>query len=136
MWEIPNFEWFEFGNWEIPTPPDFQWWDIWWFPLWDFPWGDAKFSWWDNWNKKWWFGMNGSNTLKTRLLANEKFKAMYDEIYAQIEEIALNSDFSEDFFNEWSTTFLSHNKVNELVSESTYLQWLEKLKSYLGNKKN
>jgi hypothetical protein len=47
---------------------------------------------------------------------------MYDEIYAQIEEIALNSDFSENFFNEWSTTFLNYNKISELVSESTYSQ--------------
>jgi spore coat protein CotH len=32
--------------------------------------------------------MNGDNVLKTRLLANEKFKAMYDEIYAKVAAIA------------------------------------------------
>jgi len=133
MWEMPDFEWFGFDNWEMPTPPDFQWWEMWWFPGWDFPWGD--FPGWNNWERKWWFG-NWSNTLKTRLLANEKFKAMYDEIYAQIEEIALNSDFSENFFSEWSKAFNDYSDSENLVSESSYSQGLEKLKSYLENKKS
>jgi len=47
---------------------------------------------------------------------------MYDEIYAEVEEIALNSDFSESFFGEWSNTFLNYNKNEELLSEITYLQ--------------
>ncbi len=110
----------------MPTPPDFEWW----FPWWDFPW------WNDEWNWKWWPGNSGDNVLKTRLLANEKFKAMYDEIYAKIEEIALNSDFSENFFNEWTNAFYKYNSSKELVSESSYSQWLEKLKSYLENKKS
>lgn len=128
MWEMLDFEWFDFGDWEMPTPPDFQWWEMWWFPWWDFP-G------WDNWNNKWWPWRNGDNTLKTRLLANEKFKAMYDEIYAQIEEIALNSDFSENFFSEWSKAFNDYSDSENLVSESNYSQGLEKLKSYLESKK-
>jgi len=139
------FEWFNPWEW-IQTPPDFQWWEMWWFPWWDFPWGGFTwgefpgwekwdFPWWNNWDKKWWFG-NWSNTLKTRLLANEKFKAMYDEIYAQIEEIALNSDFSENFFNEWTNAFNNYNWNENLVSKSNYSQWLEKLKSYLENKKS
>ena len=141
MWEIPDFEWFDFNNWEMPTPPDFQWWEMWWFPGQDFSWGDFprwenwNFPWWNNWDKKWWFG-NGSNTLKTRLLANEKFKAIYDEIYAQIEGIALNSDFSENFFSEWSKAFNNYSDSEKLVSESNYSQWLEKLKSYLENKRS
>jgi spore coat protein CotH len=64
----------------------------------------------------------GSNTLKTRLLANEKFKAMYDEIYAQIEEIALNTDFSENFFDERTTAFFKYSNNGKLVSESAYSQ--------------
>lgn len=123
-----TFEWF--NPWDnMPTPPDFQWWEMWWFPWWDFP-G------WDNWNNKWWPWRNGDNTLKTRLLANEKFKAMYDEIYAQIEEIALNSDFSENFFSEWSKAFNDYSDSEKLVSESNYSQGLEKLKSYLESKKS
>ena len=123
----------------IQTPPDFQWWEMWWFPWWDFPWGDFQwgdFPGWDNWNNKWWPWRNGDNTLKTRLLANEKFKAMYDEIYAQIEEIALNSDFSENFFSEWSKAFNDYSDSENLVSESNYSQGLEKLKSYLESKKS
>ena len=123
---FPDFGWFDFGSWDMPTPPDFEWW----FPWWNFPW------WNDEWNWKWWPGMNGDNLLKTRLLANEKFKAMYDEIYAKIEEIALNSDFSENFFNEWTNAFYKYNSSKELVSESAYSQWVEKLKSYLENKKS
>lgn len=123
-----TFEWF--NPWDnMPTPPDFQWWEMWWFPWWNFP-G------WDNWNNKWWPWRNGDNTLKTRLLANEKFKAMYDEIYAQIEEIALNSDFSENFFSEWSKAFNDYSDSENLVSESNYSQGLEKLKSYLESKKS
>ena len=129
-WEMPNFQW-----------GDFPWW-------WDFPWWDFNFNWempdfgWDMpsnfpWNGSWdkkWFGM-WSNTLKTRLLANEKFKAMYDEIYAQIEEIALNTDFSQNFFNERTTAFSKYSNNSELVTESAYSQWIEKLKSYLEQKK-
>lgn len=134
MWEMPDFGWFDFGSGDMPTPPDFNWWE-WWFPWWDFSW-EEWFPWWGDWDKKWWFWMNGDNLLKTRLLANEKFKTMYDEIYAKIEEIALNSDFSENFFNEWTNAFYKYNSNKELVSESAYSQWLEKLKSYLENKKN
>ena len=137
MWEMPSFEWFNFGSWDMPTPPDFNWWEDMWFPgnMWDFPWWEWWFPWWDNSEKKWWFGMNWDNLLKTRLLANEKFKAMYDEIYAKVEEIALNSDFSENFFDEWSNAFSKYHLSKELVSESAYSQWVEKLKSYLENKK-
>ena len=42
--------------------------------------------------------MNGNNLLKTRLLADKVFKAMYDNIYEQVSEIALNTDFTENFF--------------------------------------
>ena len=128
----PDFEWW------MPTPPDFNWWGDMWFPwdMWDFPWWDWWFPWWGDWDKKWWFWMNGNNLLKTRLLANEKFKAMYDEIYAKIEEIALNSDFSENFFNEWTNAFSKFHSSKELVSETAYSQWVEKLKSYLENKKS
>jgi len=146
-WEMPDFAW-----WEMPS--DFPGGDNWWFPWWDFQWWDMpqfqwgdmpNFAWWEmpsnfpwgdnNWNWKKWFGM-WSNTLKTRLLANEKFIAMYDEIYAQIEEIALNTDFSENFFNERTTAFSKYHKSSELVSESSYSQWVEKLKSYLDGKRS
>ena len=105
--------------------PDFAWWEM-----------PSNFPGWDtNWKGGKWFGM-WSNTLKTRLLANEKFKAMYDEIYAKIEEIALNSDFSENFFNEWTSAFSDYVGNEKLVSSSAYSQWVEKLKSYLENKKS
>ena len=47
---------------------------------------------------------------------------MYDEIYVQIEEIALNSDFSENFFSEWSKAFNDYSDSDNLVSETTYSQ--------------
>ena len=47
---------------------------------------------------------------------------MYDEIYAQIEEIALNTDFSENFFEEWSNAFNNYSDSENLVSENTYSQ--------------
>ena len=138
MWEMPSFEWFNFGSWDMPTPPNFNWWEDMWFlgNMWDFPWWEWWFPWWDNSEKKWWFGMNWDNLLKTRLLANEKFKAMYDEIYAKVEETALNSDFSENFFDEWTNAFSKYHSSKGLVSESAYSQWVDKLKSYLENKKS
>ncbi len=130
----------------MPTPPDFPWWwefswemswFTWWdmphFPWWEWMWWWEWFSWW-GWH--WWSNKNGDNELKTRLLANEKFKAMYDEIYAEIEEIALNSDFSENFFAKWTNAFYKYNSSEKLVSKSSYSQWVEKLKSYLENKKD
>ena len=110
----------------MQMPPDFNWWEM-----------PSNFPWWDTKNGKGgkWFGM-WSNTLKTRLLVNEKFKAMYDEIYAKIGEIALNSDFSENFFNEWTSAFSDYDGNEKLVSPSSYSQWVEKLKSYLENKKS
>ena len=79
--------------------------------------------------------MNGNNLLKTRLLADKIFKAMYDNIYEQIEEIALNSDFSENFFSTWTNALLKYNEENELVEEKTYLQAVENIKSKLEEKK-
>ena len=125
-WDMPQFQWGDIPNFAWWEMPDFAWWEM---PS-NFPWWDAK-----DWKGGKWFGM-WSNTLKTRLLANEKFKAMYDEIYAKIEEIALNSDFSENFFNEWTSAFSDYDGNEKLVSPSSYSQWVEKLKSYLENKKS
>ena len=47
---------------------------------------------------------------------------MYDEIYAKIEEIALNSEFSENFFNEWISAFSDYDANEKLVSASSYSQ--------------
>jgi hypothetical protein len=47
---------------------------------------------------------------------------MYDEIYAKIEKIALNSDFSENFFNEWTSAFSDYDGNEKLVSSSAYSQ--------------
>lgn len=132
-----NFEWFGwFGTWEErPAPLDFNWWlDNPWFSrnMWNFSWW---FQWWGDWVRKWWSRRNGDNLLKTRLLTNEQFKAMYDEIYTEVENVALDSDFSDSFFNERSSAFYGYGRNNELVSRSTYSQWLQKLKSYLESKK-
>ena len=45
-----------------------------------------------------------------------------EEIYAKVEEIALNSDFSESFFDEWTNAFSKYHSSKELVSESAYSQ--------------
>jgi hypothetical protein len=78
--------------------------------------------------------MNWYNVLKTRLLANEKFKAMYDEIYAKVAAIA-SWEFTENFFTTWTTALSNYDSSDELVDEKTYTQWLEKLKSTIENKK-
>jgi len=83
------------------------------------PWSWSIF--WDIWSdfSPWqieitWFNVS-KNLLKTRLLENEKFKWLYDEIYAEVKKIAIDSDFSRDFFKEWGNKFLKYwnTKGNE-----------------------
>ena len=130
--QMPNFfgENQESWSWSNSDFP-FQWW----FPWGDFSWEMPEFPWGD-WEKvwKWGFWMNGDNVLKTRLLANEKFKAMYDEIYAKVAAIA-SWEFTENFFTTWTTALSNYDSSDELVDEKTYTQWLEKLKSTIENKK-
>ena len=130
--QMPNFfgENQESWSWSNSDFP-FQWW----FPWGDFSWEMPEFPWGD-WEKvwKWGFWMNGDNVLKTRLLANEKFKAMYDEIYAKVAAIA-SWEFTENFFSTWTTALSNYDSSDELVDEKTYTQWLEKLKSTIENKK-
>ena len=79
--------------------------------------------------------MNGNNLLKTRLLADKVFKAMYDNIYEQVSEIALNTDFTENFFTTWTNALINYNTDNEILEESTYLQAVESVKSKIEEKK-
>ena len=76
----------------------------------------------------------GSNELKTRLLANETFKARYDAIYAEIERIALNTDFSENFFQTRVSAFNNYNEDHNLIDKDTYSKAVESLKDYLNDK--
>ena len=123
-WDMPSFPWGDFN------PGDMWWWMPW--GMWWFPWGENG-SWWMWW--KWGFWMNGNNLLKTRLLADKVFKAMYDNIYEQVSEIALNTDFTENFFTTWTNALINYNKDNEILEESTYLQAVESVKSKIDEKK-
>ena len=137
-WNIQE-SWFDFGwfpwtfnsewmSWEM------QWWMLWmlWFPWWEM----EMWSWWMWWNTRgmWW--RNGNNELKTRLLANDEFKAMYDEIYAEIKRIALDTDFSENFLTTWTNALLKYNEDSEIVSEENYLKAVESIKSKIEEKRN
>ena len=82
----------------------------------------------------WW--RNGNNELKTRLLANDEYKAMYDEIYAEIKRIALDTDFSENFLTTWINALLKYNEDSEIVSEENYLKAVESIKSKIEEKRN
>jgi spore coat protein CotH len=79
--------------------------------------------------------MNGSNLLKTRLLEDKVFKAMYDSIYKQIEEIALNTEFTENFFSTWTNALLEYNEDNELIEKDSYLKAVETIKSKIEEKR-
>lgn len=118
------------------------WWGLWWHPQWPMIQPGLKNErpiipklTWEYREKIEWLGKDWYNILKQRLLNNEKFKTMYNDIYNKIEQIALDSDFSESFFKEWSDTFLMYNKNNQLISERIYEQWLQRLKNYLENMK-
>lgn len=125
-WRQNNFKWNmpDDFDWEMPNdlPADFSWdfknnfqWNF----SGDFKWG---FWWW-----KWWFGMWNS-LLKTRLMASEKYSKMYDEIVEKVRNTALNTDFSEIFFTQWTTTLLEYNEDNHIIDESIYLDNVESIK--------
>ena len=80
--------------------------------------------------------MNWNNLLKTRLLADKVFNAMYDSIYKQIEEIALNTDFTENFFTTWTNALLEYNEDSKLVEEETYSKAVESIRSKIDSKKS
>ena len=119
----PNDTWFPSFTWWDFNPGNF-WWDMPWFPWWN--WGEDRGGWkgWRMW----------SNELKTRLLANETFKARYDAIYAEIERIALNTDFSENFFQTRVSAFNNYNEDHNLIDKDTYSKAVESLKDYLNDK--
>ena len=119
-----DFNSWDFNPWEMPW--NMPWW------MWGFPWGDNG-SWGMGW--KWVFWMNGNNLLKTRLLADKVFKAMYDSIYEQIEEIALNTEFTENFFTTWTNALLNYNEGNEIIEKDTYLKAVETIKSKIEDKR-
>ena len=119
-----NFNPWNFNPWEMPW--NMPWW------IWGFPWGDNG-SWGMGW--KWGFWMNGNNLLKTRLLNDKVFKAMYDSIYEQIEEIALNTEFTENFFTTWTNALLNYNEDNEIIEKDTYFKAVETIKSKIEDKR-
>lgn len=89
------------------------------------------------WMANMWWGMWGSKTndLKDRLLANETFKKKYDEIYQQIKEKIYTDWILDSFFDTRTSTFLARNDTHELINKETYTQWVEKLKSFLQQRK-
>ncbi len=90
-----------------------------------------NFKWdfnWDFWWKNWWFGRNANNLLKTRLLAIEKYSKMHDEILENVKNIALNTQFSDNFFDTWTTALLKYNESNHIIDESIYLDNVENIK--------
>lgn len=88
------------------------------------------------WKNMWW-GMwgNKTNDLKDRLLANETFKKQYDKIYEQIKEKIYSEWLLDRFFDTRTSTFLARNGNHELIKKETYTQWVEKLKSFLQQRK-
>ena len=140
-WNIQE-SWFDFGWFPWTFNPEWMSWEMqWWMPWmpwmpW-FPWWEMEmWSWWMWWNTRgmWW--RNGNNELKTRLLANDEFKAMYDEIYAEIKRIALDTDFSENFLTTWTNALLKYNEDSEIVAEENYLKAVESIKSKIEEKRN
>ena len=119
-----DFNSWDFNPWEMPW--NMPWW------MWGFPWGDNG-SWEAVW--KWGFWRNGNNLLKTRLLADENFKAMYDKIYEQIENIALNTEFTDTFFTTWTNALLDYNEENEIINQDSYSSAVETLKSKIEDKR-
>ena len=122
LWDGQWFSW-DFDTWFNPS--GMAWW------MWEFPWGNG--SWEAVW--KWGFWRNGNNLLKTRLLADENFKAMYDKIYEQIENIALNTEFTDTFFTTWTNALLDYNEENEIINQDSYSSAVETLKSKIEDKR-
>ena len=113
------------------------WWNLWWFSMHQELQSNKpitpKFTWWNAINGKWLMWNNGFNILKIRLLTNETYRTMFYDTYENVETIALDTDFSDKLFEEWSNTFLNYNKKNQLIPEIAYKQWIGRLKNYLEN---
>ncbi|MBR6907198.1 hypothetical protein IKN40_01475 [bacterium] len=60
---------------------------------------------------------------------------MYDKIYEQIENIALNTEFTDTFFTTWTNALLDYNEENEIINQDSYSSAVETLKSKIEDKR-
>jgi spore coat protein CotH len=90
------------------------------------------------WMGNMWGGMWGdkNNDLKARLLANETFKQRYDDIYEQIKEKIYTEWILDSFFDQRTSVCLKRNKEHNFIDALSYDQWVEKLKSFIEQRKS
>ena len=76
------------------------------------------------------------NILKWRLLSVPQFKTMYNEIYKDVERIAVDSNFTQNFLDEWSGISPSYYKKYWLKNSINYRLETHRLRNYIDTKKS
>ncbi len=78
-------------------------------------------------------GRQGSNKLKERFMANEKYKQMYDEVYESLKKMLFDGGYLEKRADYLSGVFLDWNEYTGLMNEEDYINGLETLKDFIAN---
>jgi len=73
---------------------------------------------------------NSSNVLKTRFMANEKFKSFYDQEYERIKNIIFNEGLGAQIVEQFSAPFIEYNKTNGIVDTDKYMEQVESKKGF------
>ncbi|MFH1611587.1 MAG: CotH kinase family protein [Patescibacteria group bacterium] len=77
---------------------------------------------------------SGSNILKDRFFANEKFSAMYEDVYENLETLLYRSDILLKQTEELSVVFEQYNKEHGIVDEEEYNKSVNNIVSYIEQK--
>jgi len=80
-------------------------------------------------------GMQGSNLLKERFFANEKFSQMYQEKYDELlKKIYCDGSLIEEI-NHIAEVFTEYNKENNILDQNSYDAEVQKIKDYVNQKR-
>ena len=70
------------------------------------------------------------------MLSVPQFKTMYNEIYKDVERIAVDSNFTQNFLDEWSGISPSYYKKYWLKNSINYRLETHRLRNYIDTKKS
>ena len=94
----------------------------------------------DEWMKEGGFGAQGggggmkmgnsSNVLKTRFMANEKFKALYDQEYERIKAAIFRDGLGSQIVEQLSAPFIEYNQNNKIIDMDKYMEQVTSKKSF------
>ena len=80
-------------------------------------------------------GMQGTNELKERFFANERFSRMYQEKYDELSKKIYCDDSLLEEINYIAKVFTVYNKENNILDQSTYDAEVQKMIEYVNQKR-